>query len=344
MTRAALAFSATSLLPVPLLALAAMLGGGWAWLALVYLTLFTFAMDEMIAWVAPDGGREFPAADLLSVVLALAHLALMALVVMAFGRGLGLAEAVALFLATGLFFGQVGNSNAHELIHRGSRRLHGIGKWVYISLGFGHHTSAHPLVHHVHVGSDADPNSARGGEGYYRFVLRAWPGSFRAGLAAESARRRGRPLWQHPYLQYFAGAGLFAGLALWLGGLAGLLVWLGLCAFAQSQLLLSDYVQHYGLRRRVMANGRLEKVGPQHSWNAPHRFSSNLMLNAPRHSDHHAHPGRKFPELRLHGADEAPTLPHSLPAMSLLALAPPLWRWAMDPRVAHWRRRAAAAA
>jgi alkane 1-monooxygenase len=82
---------------------------------------------------------------------------------------------------------------------------------------------------------------------------------------------------------------------------------------------LSDYVQHYGLRR---AAG--ERVATAHSWNAPQWFSSSLMLNAPRHSDHHAHPTRPYPALRLE--DDAPILPWPLPLACFVALIPRLWR------------------
>jgi alkane 1-monooxygenase len=60
------------------------------------------------------------------------------------------------------------------------------------------------------------------------------------------------------------------------------------------------------------------------------------MLNAPRHSDHHAHPARAYPALRLGAADTPgrPVLPRSLPVMATLAMVPPLWRRMMDPRVA----------
>jgi len=343
MPRAALAFSVTSLLPVPLLGLAVFLGGIWPWLALIYLTVFTFAMDELIAVAAPGGARdqEFPAGDRLSIALAVSHFGLLALVVWAFGGGvdLGIGQAVALFLATGLFFGQVSNSNAHELIHRGQRRLFRLGRWVYISLLFGHHCSAHPLVHHPLVASDRDPNSARQGESYYRFARRAWIGSFRAGYRAEGARMTGRPFYAHPYLTYFAGAAAVIALALQIGGWSGLAVLFGLAIHAQSQLLLSDYVQHYGLRRQKLADGRLEPVADRHSWNAPHWFSGHLMLNAPRHSDHHAHPARAFADLSLPAPDTAPTLPYSLPAMSVLALFPAVWARVMDPRLAQWQDR-----
>jgi alkane 1-monooxygenase len=109
---------------------------------------------------------------------------------------------------------------------------------------------------------------------------------------------------------------------------------LSLCLYAQTQLLLSDYVQHYGLRRAEV-NGRAEPVGPQHSWNAPNPFSSALMLNAPRHSDHHARPARPYPGLELN-RETMPILPYSLPMMAVIALVPPLWRRVMDKRARSW--------
>ena len=118
------------------------------------------------------------------------------------------------------------------------------------------------------------------------------------------------------------------------------MVHVGVAAYAQLQLLLSDYVQHYGLRRGLRADGRREPVGPQHSWNAPSWYSGAMMLNAPRHSDHHLRPGRAFPDLSLDPV-KMPMLPRSLPVMATIALVPPLWRRVMDRRAARWQDAAA---
>jgi|GEM_PF-3952415 len=181
-----LPFRAASLLP--LLAGAAL----WGLAAAAYLTLFTFALDTLIAASgnAPEGA-EVPAADALLVTLALAQLAVLPLgvAVVAGATGLSWLERGLAFAGFGLFFGQVSNSCAHELIHRSGRGLRRLGVAVYVSLLFGHHASAHPLVHHRHVATPADPNSARAGEGFYRFAPRAWAGSFREGWRAESARQ-----------------------------------------------------------------------------------------------------------------------------------------------------------
>lgn len=327
-------FVAATLLPALLVMWACILGGPFAWAALAFGTVVALGLDGLIERQEAAPGVEFPAQDALAVTLALVHVALLPLVVWAVaGDRLTLGEKAATFTAASWFFGQVSNSVAHELIHRGSRRLHRLGVAVYVTLLYGHHASAHALVHHVHVGTARDPATARRGEGFWRYAIRAWGGSFRAGLAAERARaaRLGR---RTPYPVYLGGAAAVT-LAMALAfGLDGLAVFLALCASAQLQLLMSDYVQHYGLTRRE-TDGLVEPVGPRHSWNAPHRFSAAMMLNAPRHSDHHAHPGRGYADLRLD--DGMPMLPASLPVMACLATLPPLWRRVMDPRAAAWR-------
>jgi len=336
-----LPFWAATLLPVPLLVGAALSGGLWGVAALAYLTLIAFALDTLIAGTGNAAeGAEFPAADALSITLALLHLALLPLGVAAVAGATGLppVERALAFAGFGLFFGQVSNSNAHELIHRSGRGLYRLGVAVYVSLLYGHHASAHRLVHHRHVATPADPNSARPGEGFYRFAARAWVGEFREGWRAESAlQARSASRRVHPYTVYLGGAVACMAAAVLALGLPGLLALLALAGYAQLQLLLSDYVQHYGLSRRV-TGGRAEPVGPAHSWDAPQPFSGWLMLHAPRHADHHLHPGRAYPGLQL-DRGTTPMLPRSLPTMAALALVPPVWHRMMDRRLAKWQAR-----
>lgn len=335
-------FTFATLMPAALLALAAWLGGIWPWLALGYLTVLVFSLDSLIIVEARNAApeAEFPAADRLLLVLGGVHFALMAVALWAVAGSSGLSptEAALTTIATGLVFGQISHPVAHELIHRGARAKNLMGRLIYTSLMLGHHASAHLRVHHVHVGSDADPNSARPGEGFYRFAVRASVQSFRAGLQAETRLRAGtsRSLLSHPYTLYLAGGLILpAAITLWGGSLA-LGAYLFMALYAQVQILMSDYVQHYGLRRQTLSNGRLEPVGPQHSWNAPHWFSSALMLNAPRHSDHHVTPSRPYPALQLDEAD-MPVLPYPLPFMAAIALVPPLWHRMMQSNLRRWQ-------
>jgi len=329
-------FGLATLTPAALIGVGAFIGGGWVVAAVVYLTAVTSLLDRLIKKETAASAASQDAA--LSVAIALTHLCLLPIVVWSMTNpALSSLAKAGIFFAAGLWFGQISNANAHELIHRPTRALHRLGMWCYITLLFGHHTSAHVLVHHPHVATPADPNTSRKGESLYRYMIRAWIGSFRQGYLAEKARlaRIERPAWRNPYVVYTGGAVLCLGAAFVLGGWTSLLAYASLCLYAQSQLLMSDYVQHYGLVRAVRENGKPEPVTAKHSWNSPHWFSSLMLLNATRHSDHHAHPGRPYPELSI--PDEAPTLPHPLPLMASIALIPPLWRRTMDPRVARWR-------
>ncbi len=325
------AFAFATLLPAALLVAGALWGGIWIWLASASVGLLWLVMDPL-TMLAPREGA-FPAGDGLLALLGVLQLAFLPLAIWALTGRLHGIDWVAGFIGFGLFFGQVGNPAAHELIHRSDRRLMRLGAMVYVAFLFGHHTSAHRLVHHAQVATPGDPNSARRGLGFWRFLPRAWIGSFRAGLAAEralAARAPGRR--RNPYALYVGGgAVLILGTALSFG-LLGVAIYLALAAHAQSQLLVSDYVQHYGLRRSKGPDGRFEPVSVRHSWNAAGWYSSAATLNAPRHSDHHAHPAKPYPQLIL--PDGAPVLPAPLPAMALLALVPPLWRKVMDPRLA----------
>ena len=320
-----------TLIPLAALILGAISGGWWAGAALIWLTLLAGGLDHLMA--PPPRGRDHgAAAEALSVMLALGHLALLALAARAFAdpsRNWG--ETLTLFFAAASFMGQISHPNAHELIHRRPRALRRLGTGVYISMLFGHHVSAHRLVHHAYVGTKDDPNTPLPGESFWAFLPRAWIGSFRAGYAQES--RRHKPGRLSPYLIYVGGAALALTLAALIGGGAGLIGFAGLAALAQTQILLSDYIQHYGLSRRTLPDGRLEPVGPQHSWNAPRGFTSFLMINAPSHSDHHMHPDRPYDLLDI--PDGAPLLPWSLPVMAALATMPRRWRKVMDKRAAR---------
>ena len=331
-------YATASLTPALLIALACLWGGAWPLLALLSITGHVTFMDRLAREVAvsEDAGRA------LTLVLAAAHFGLLPLGVWAIGAAAHLDgwDRTLIFAALGLFLGQVSNSNAHELIHAPSRLPRRIGTAIYVSLLHGHHVSAHLRVHHPAAATPGDPNSAARGVGFWRFVLAASAGEFRAGWRADTAQRaraQVKPFaLSHPYVLYLGGAVVVLAAVWGLGGATAMAAYIGLVAYAQMQLLLSDYVQHYGLRRRQRADGRYEPIGPQHSWNAPKWYSSAMMLNAPRHSDHHMRPARAFPALEV--TEDMPKLPYSLPVMAVIALFPPFWRRVMDRRVKRWEQ------
>lgn len=332
-------FAAASLCPALGLSIGAWMGGGWAFGGLLGMTLVIAAADRLTHGLMQDGPlRADLWTDRLVLGLGVAHFLVLAFALFALsgGAGLGLWGWMFSFLGFGLWFGQVANPVAHELIHKTARLPFGLGMAVYISLLYGHHTSAHRLVHHRFVATPDDPNTAAAGEGFYAFLRRAWPGEFVAGYEMECGLREGKAqAWRNPYVVYLGGALAGAVLIAALFGLVGLIVWLMLAAHAQVQLLLSDYVQHYGLVRDRIGQDDYAAFGAEHSWDAPDPVSGLMMLHATRHADHHLHPGRAYPELELSPGGQAPLLPWSLPMMATIALVPPLWHRVMDRRLAR---------
>jgi alkane 1-monooxygenase len=307
------------------LALGGALGGIWGLAAFLWMAFAAVALDVLLPFAAGDAppDAEFPGSDALLITLGLAALLALPLLTATFAHRPPGAPLLLVALGTGLWLGQVGHPVAHELIHRPARLPRALGVAIYTALLIGHHASAHLLVHHPRVGTARDPNSARAGEGFWRFLPRAWAGSFREGLRVELAR--GSPA----YLAHIGGALAALALAYALAGPRGLLLWLAVSAYVQMQIFLSDYVQHYGLTRATLADGKPAPVSAADAWNAGHWASSALTLNATRHSDHHMHPAVPYPALSLPA--EAPCLPWPLPVAACVALYPPLWRRRMQP-------------
>lgn len=318
------------LIPAGLTGLACVQVPGAALAALLAITLGIAVLDRVLPRTATETPPEAAAA-----ILCIVHFAVLFATIATIATPGNLLRDVVLFLAAGLWIGQVSNSAAHELIHSPSPALRRLGKWVYVSILFGHHASAHPLVHHRYVATDRDPNSARVGETLYAFLPRAWIGSCVAGFIAEGARLEAeggsRLSLNNPYWGYVAGVALVLAISAILAGPKGVVLHVLLALHATVQLLATDYVQHYGLRRKWLGD-RFEPVGPAHSWNARHAASSRLMQLAPEHSAHHA----KLPS----GQARVPMLPSSLPVMVTLAFFPVLFRRSMSPKLEVWGSRA----
>ena len=141
---------------------------------------------------------------------------------------------------------------------------------------------------------------------------------------------------RNPYWQYCIGTLAMIFISYLSAGITGILVYTLVCMYAQLQMLMTDYVQHYGLERAQLDNGKYEPVSIRHSWNAPHWFSAFMTMNAPRHSDHHTSPSKTYTELLGHKSN-APQLPYSLPVMATIAIWPKHWRKLMNPYVKQWR-------
>jgi alkane 1-monooxygenase len=208
---------------------------------------------------------------------------------------------------------------------------------------YSHFRSEHLLVHHRYVATPRDPVTARYDEGFPRFLGRVLWQCLASAWGAERAMlaRRDLPWWHraNPFWRYAALQAAILGAALVVGGWLGLGLFAVQAATAIWQLELVNYVEHYGLTRRHLGGGRYEPVRPHHSWNSSQKASNWLLINLQRHSDHHYKPDRPFPLLQTYAPEEAPQLPAGYSVMTVAAMAPPVWRRIMNPRVQAWRRR-----
>lgn len=241
---------------------------------------------------------------------------------------------LAVILATG-FAGGLAINLGHELGHKRSPLERWLAKLILAPTFYGHFYVEHNRGHHRDVATPDDSASSRMGESIYRFLLREMPGAFRRGweLEADRMRRHGKSPWslENEVLQPLAITMVYwAGLLFWLG-LPALMPLLAIVFWSNFQLTSANYVEHYGLLRRLLPNGRRELCQPEHSWNSNHAISNWALFHLQRHADHHCNPARRYQSLRH--LDQAPQLPSGYFTMFLVAYFPAWWFRLMDPRL-----------
>ena len=244
-------------------------------------------------------------------------------------------------LSQGVVGGILAINTAHELIHKDGRLEPWVGGALLASVGYHGFKIEHLRGHHVHVSTPEDASSAPFGQSLWRFLPRAmWRNTRNAWrLEAERLRKLGQSpaSWRNELLWWTALWLAFAGAFALMLGPKGLAFFLLQGLFAAGSLEIINYIEHYGLERRRLADGRYERTTHLHSWNSDYALSNLMLFQLQRHSDHHAFPKRRYPVLRHHA--DAPQLPGGYAAMFVLALCPPLWHRIIDPRVREFRAR-----
>lgn len=337
-----------SLLLIPLLWVSAQAGGWWVLLVPVT-TWYLFAgLDAVLGLnlenANPDTGDEsiywyslvtkiwpfaqfFTLFGLIWFVTHTDHLSVGATIGVMFGMG--------------VLAGTIGINYSHELMHQKNKTERWMGDVLLAMVLYSHFRSEHLLVHHRYVGTPRDPVTARYNEGFHRFFPRVLIDSFKSAFRAEKDMLARKDLpWtdlSNPFFRYWALQGAMLVLAILLGGWIGALLFIFQAYVAIWQLELVNYVEHYGLTRKHLGEGKYEHVKPHHSWNAAHKASNWLLINLQRHSDHHYKPDRRFPLLQNYTDADAPQLPFGYPVMTIAAMIPPLWKQVMNPRVRKWR-------
>ncbi|MDU9005211.1 alkane 1-monooxygenase [Sedimentitalea todarodis] len=324
--------------------------GGWTVLLLPLASWYVFAgLDALTGLDLENADPQTPEADL-TWYSALTIVWVPAQFVTLFGLiwyvsdadHLSVLEKLMVFFGVGVITGTIGINYSHELMHQRSRLERALADLLLAMVLYSHFRSEHLLVHHRYVGTPRDPVTARYNEGFLRFYPRVLKQCLLSAGRAEWDKLARKDLpWTDPSNPFFRYGALQVGmltLAFLLGGWAGIGLFLMQAGVAIWQLELVNYVEHYGLTRKHLGNGKYEHVQPRHSWNAAQKASNRLLINLQRHSDHHYKPDRRFPLLQTYGKAQAPQLPFGYPVMTIAAMIPPLWRRVMNPRVRRWRQ------
>lgn len=318
------------------------LGGDWVWLGLATLPLLALGDTLLPRDLAERRMSRHTLAFvpvLLSCALALLSFGLLAWLA---GKGhLSPLELAGAVLSTGWIGTIVGIPAFHELFHRRTALLRGLGLSLQVMYGDPTRDIAHVVGHHIDVGTSRDSDTARRGESLYRFGLKAARASFITSqrMQCDALAKRGRWRWSLSHRLWRATGGylLFLGSLFLVGGWRGAAACF--CATMLARFLLEsfNYFQHYG---QVRCEGA--PIEKRHVWNHLGMLSRAMTFEITNHAGHHLNSFAPYYELKPDR--EAVALP-SVFVCFMAALVPPVWhRWIIMPALQEWDTRHASAA
>jgi alkane 1-monooxygenase len=242
-------------------------------------------------------------------------------------------------LSTGVLSGIFAITLGHELIHRQQQPDLFIGGLLLSTVSFGTFKVVHLRIHHCHVATPLDFATARRGQSLYRFWRQSIVGNFYGALRCEQEQlaKVGKPLWQSELLIWYGFSLLWLSLSVWFWGWLGGLFFMLQSVIAILKLDWTNYIQHYGLTRKMNTSGKYEPVGAQHAWSQALFLHDFALLNLFRHGDHHAMPNCPYPYLSAN--TQSPIYPYQHLAMFFLSLIPPLFQHVVHPCLEQFEAR-----
>lgn len=244
-------------------------------------------------------------------------------------------EVTGLVLSVGILLGASGINVAHELGHRDSKWEQLLAKILLLPELYMHFFIEHNRGHHKNIATDLDPASAKYNEPLQIFWLRSSIGSYWDAWKLENARLKSQhksPFsWRNEMIWFQLIQLTYLAAIAWIWNWNTMLLAVAVAVVGFLLLETINYIEHYGLRRKKLPNGRYEKVEAHHSWNANYELGRIMLYELTRHSDHHYKSNKKYQLLDHH--DTSPQLPVGYPASMLIALVPPIWFMLMNRKV-----------
>lgn len=244
-------------------------------------------------------------------------------------------EKIGRIATMGLLCGSFGINVGHELGHRINKFEQALAKAALLTSLYMHFKIEHNRGHHKRVATRDDPASARYNEPIYFFYFRSIIFSYLSawGIANSEVRKNGLPAlhFKNEMLQAHIIQLIFIAIIVFFFGWVITLYYLSAAFIGIILLETVNYIEHYGLQRTQVAEGKYERAMPQHSWNSNHILGRLTLFELSRHSDHHYLASKKYQLLQHH--DDSPQLPTGYPGSMILSLIPPAWFYVMNKKI-----------
>jgi alkane 1-monooxygenase len=250
-------------------------------------------------------------------------------------QNLNALQILGMILSIGIVLGSNGINVAHEIGHKMDKLSQFFAKGLLLPCLYAHFTIEHNRGHHLYVATPQDPATARKDEMVYAFWLRSIVMCYINAWKLENKRLKSAPIFNKVFSNEMVINTVLTLLYIitvyLVGGFGGMLVAISFGLVSILLLESINYIEHYGLMRKLLPNGRYEITNHRHSWNSEHQIGRIVLYELTRHSDHHYKANKEYQNLIYY--DESPQLPYGYPTSILLSLVPPLWFKVMNPRI-----------
>jgi alkane 1-monooxygenase len=246
-------------------------------------------------------------------------------------------EIIGIILSASIVMATNGINVGHELGHRKSLFSRTCSKLLYLPCHYMHFFIEHNYGHHINVATPDDPATAKYKQNLYSFwissVTKTYLSAWRIQLKLLRVSKQSFISLKNDMIFYTLFQISFLILIYLNYGLIITIysVFMSVVSFLFLETI--NYVEHYGLLRRIKSNGRYERVKPNHSWNSNHTIGRITLYELTRHSDHHFKSSKKYQVLE--SIEDSPQLPYGYPTSILISFFPPLWFRIMNPLVEH---------
>ena len=323
-----------------------LLGGGYTYMTVVYAFVFIPALEMILKESNEEMSDEVKknrSMDIFFDILLYLNIPLvfsiffLSLNMMFYSTSL--VEIVGIIASTSIMMATNGINVAHELGHRKSFFSRTCSKLLLMPSQYMHFYIEHNFGHHVNVGTEEDPATAKYKQSLYSFWITSVIGQY---ISAWKLQLKLLKISKHKFFSikndmmfYVIFQLLFIYVIYFNYGMTVMIYSLVISVISFLFLETINYIEHYGLSRKKDENGRYERVKTVHSWNSNHVVGRLVLYELTRHSDHHFISSKKYQVLE--SIYESPQLPYGYPTSILLSMVPPLWFKIMNPRVERYQ-------